>query len=110
MNYLKILIVLFVLLCYGCASDATTWKGCSDCENNATTWKGCTNCENNDTTWHDCFGCIADVKPWQKGNLAKPHMAVEPDALLRAIREQIVTSKESASGGYSVVGGGCGCN
>jgi len=55
-------------------------------------------------------GCAVDIKPWQRGTLAKPHMAVEPDGLQRIIREQVVTSKESASGGYSVVGGGCGCN
>ena len=55
-------------------------------------------------------GCTIDLKPWQRGNLAKTHMAVEPDGLQRTIREQVVTSKESASGGYSVVGGGCGCN
>ena len=57
-----------------------------------------------------CYGCATDVKPWQKGYLAKPHMAIEPDPLERTIREQIVTSKEAASGGYGVVGGGCGCN
>ena len=55
-------------------------------------------------------GCAIDLKPWQRGTLAKDHMAVEPDGLQRIIREQVVTSKESASGGYSVVGGGCGCN
>lgn len=55
-------------------------------------------------------GCAIDLKPWQRGTLAKNHMAVEPDGLQRIIREQVVTSKESASGGYSVVGGGCGCN
>ncbi len=55
-------------------------------------------------------GCATNLKPWQRGNLAKAHMAVEPDTMQRVIREQIVTSKESASGGYSVVGGGCGCN
>lgn len=55
-------------------------------------------------------GCATQVKPWQRGDLAKPHMAIEPDALQRSIREQIVTSKESTSGGYSIVGGGCGCN
>ena len=57
-----------------------------------------------------CTGCAIDIKPWQRGNLAKNHMAVEPDALHRIMREQVVTSNESASGGYSVVGGGCGCN
>ena len=57
-----------------------------------------------------CYGCATNVQPWQKGLLAKPYMAVEPDPLDRTIREQIVTSKEAASGGYGVVGGGCGCN
>ena len=57
-----------------------------------------------------CYGCATNVEPWQKGLLAKPYMAVEPDPLDRTIREQIVTSKEGASGGYGVVGGGCGCN
>lgn len=54
--------------------------------------------------------CATNVKAWEKGDLAKEIMAIEPDALQRAIREQTVTSKEAASGGYSVVGGGCGCN
>lgn len=55
-------------------------------------------------------GCATDIKPWERGYLAKPHMSVEPDPLLRGVREQVVTSKESSSGGFSVVGGGCGCN
>lgn len=55
-------------------------------------------------------GCATDVKPWERGNLARSHMSVEPDPLLRSVREQVVTSKESSSGGFSVVGGGCGCN
>ena len=44
----------------------------------------------------NCYGCATGVKPWERGNLAKPHMAIEPDALQRAIREQLVTSKESS--------------
>ena len=55
-------------------------------------------------------GCAINLKPWERGVLAKTHMSVEPDALQRTIREQVVTSKESSSGGFSVVGGGCGCN
>ena len=57
-----------------------------------------------------CSACATDVKPWERGTLAKDHMAIEPDELERTIREQVVTSKESSSGGYGVVGGGCGCN
>lgn len=55
-------------------------------------------------------GCAVNVKPWERGNLAKEHMAIEPDALERTIFEQVVTSKEASSGGYAIVGGGCGCN
>lgn len=55
-------------------------------------------------------GCAANVKPWERGELAKDYMAVEPDSLMRTIREQVVTSKEASSGGYAVAGGGCGCN
>ena len=57
-----------------------------------------------------CSACATNVKPWERGTLAKPHMAIEPDGLARTIREQVVSSKESSSGGYGVVGGGCGCN
>lgn len=55
-------------------------------------------------------GCATNVKPWERGDLAKDHMAVEPDGMWRTINEQVVTSKEASSGGYSVAGGGCGCN
>jgi hypothetical protein len=55
-------------------------------------------------------GCAANVKPWERGELAKEYMAVEPDSLRRTINEQVVTSKEASSGGYAVAGGGCGCN
>ena len=55
-------------------------------------------------------GCAANVKPWERGELAKDYMAVEPDSLRRTINEQVVTSKEASSGGFAVAGGGCGCN
>jgi hypothetical protein len=55
-------------------------------------------------------GCATNVKPWERGDLAKDYMAVEPDSLQRTINEQVVTSKEASSGGYAVAGGGCGCN
>jgi hypothetical protein len=54
-------------------------------------------------------GCTS-VKPWEKQILAQSHMAIEPDPLDRVLVEQIVTSKEGSSGGFSVAGGGCGCN
>ncbi len=52
----------------------------------------------------------ADVKPWQKGNLSKPVMTFEFDPLESRYQQHIYFSKENASGGYAVGGGGCGCN
>jgi opacity protein-like surface antigen len=54
-------------------------------------------------------GC-AQVQPWEKGNLAKPEMSFESDPLQARFEQHIFFSKENASGGYGVGGGGCGCN
>ena len=53
---------------------------------------------------------LEPVNPWEKGNLAKPHMTFEGDPLDQRFTQHIYGSKESASGGYGVGGGGCGCN
>ena len=58
-------------------------------------------------------GCsfIADVKPWEKGDLAKPIMqegGMHPDVI--KFESHIYFSKEASSGGSGVAGGGCGCN
>jgi Domain of unknown function (DUF4266) len=56
-------------------------------------------------------GCtITPVQPWEKGLLAKPGMRFGPDRLENRYAEHIYSSKEGASGGASVGGGGCGCN
>ncbi len=57
-------------------------------------------------------GCesMPKVQPWQKGNLAKHEMAFDPDALETRFADHTYFSKEGASGGASVGGGGCGCN
>lgn len=59
-------------------------------------------------------GCTAlrggPVAPWEKGWLALPEMGFESDTLRRAAQDKVYTSKESASGGAGVAGGGCGCN
>jgi Domain of unknown function (DUF4266) len=57
-------------------------------------------------------GCaaIGQVKPWEKGVLAKPAMSFEGDRLDSMLTEHVYTSKEAASGGNGVGGGGCGCN
>jgi hypothetical protein len=53
---------------------------------------------------------IQKVEPWEKGNLAKPHMILDADALDIGFTEHTYFSKEAASGGGGVGGGGCGCN
>lgn len=55
-------------------------------------------------------GCAANVAPWERGHLAKPQMALEPKPLDSALMQHTFSSKEAASGGYGVGGGGCGCN
>jgi hypothetical protein len=56
-------------------------------------------------------GCtIAPPKPWQKGVLAKPEMTMAGDVLELKLSEHTYSSKEAASGGFGVGGGGCGCN
>ena len=56
-------------------------------------------------------GCAMNpTQAWEKGVLAKPEMTMNNDPLDQAFTQHIYTSKESASGGYGVGGGGCGCN
>jgi hypothetical protein len=57
-------------------------------------------------------GC-ANFKPpqaWEKGMLAKPEMTMGADPLEQRFVQHAYASKEAASGGYGVGGGGCGCN
>jgi hypothetical protein len=53
-------------------------------------------------------GC-AEISPWERGNLAKPQMALQPQPLQAAFREHVYGSREAASGGSASSGGGCGC-
>lgn len=53
-------------------------------------------------------GCSA-VAPWERGNLAKPQMALDPTPLQSALRNHIYGSREAAIGVDSASGGGCGC-
>jgi hypothetical protein len=50
------------------------------------------------------------VKPWQRDVLAQQKAQLVPDVLENAADEHIYFSKEAASGGQGVGGGGCGCN
>ncbi len=51
-----------------------------------------------------------EVLPRQRGNLALPQMALNPDPLEFGLRQHTAFSKEAAFGGYGGGGGGCGCN
>jgi len=56
-------------------------------------------------------GCATQaVQPWQRGVLAQSEMAWDPDPLLADYRRHVQFSKEAATGGASLGGGGCGCN
>ncbi|MBN1928616.1 MAG: DUF4266 domain-containing protein [Chlorobiaceae bacterium] len=54
-------------------------------------------------------GC-ASVQPWEKQNLSKPAMTFDRDRLEAGYTEHIYSSREAASGGSGIGGGGCGCN
>ena len=50
------------------------------------------------------------VSPWEKGNLARPEMALAYDPLEAKIMEHVYFAKEGSSSSSAVSGGGCGCN
>ncbi len=52
----------------------------------------------------------AEVRPWERGYLAREEMLWDTDALERQLNDHIFFSKEASSGGSSAAGGGCGCN
>jgi hypothetical protein len=54
-------------------------------------------------------GCDT-VQPWQRKTLADYTMRGDRDPMHDAINEHIFFSREMASGGKGVGGGGCGCN
>lgn len=56
------------------------------------------------------LGACTTVSPWERGTLAKPHMALTPNPGQSALRSHLEISREAASGGGTAAGGGCGCN
>ena len=56
-----------------------------------------------------CIGC-ATVNPWQRETLADPILQSDRNVIEMASLDHIFFSREAASGGKSVGGGGCGCN
>jgi len=57
-----------------------------------------------------CAEQLTRVKPYERGNLAKPVMAQNGDPLQKAMTEHAYFSREASFGGGGVGGGGCGCN
>jgi len=53
---------------------------------------------------------IESVKPWERELLAEQKMQLTPDAVEAYLDDHIYFSKEAASGGSGIGGGGCGCN
>ena len=51
-----------------------------------------------------------NVKPWQRETLSDPTMRADRDPIGTAFADHINFSREAATGGRSVGGGGCGCN
>lgn len=54
-------------------------------------------------------GC-ENVKPWQRGALSEYSLRGDRDPLGVTLSEHMFFSREAASGGRGVGGGGCGCN
>ncbi len=50
------------------------------------------------------------VEPWERGIMARQNMSLSPDPVQTGLDEHIYFSKEAATGGNGVGGGGCGCN
>ena len=61
-----------------------------------------------------CQGLLAcawePVKPWERDVLAQRKMQLNPAPVESFLDEHIYFSKEAASGGAGIGGGGCGCN
>lgn len=56
-------------------------------------------------------GCLQAVQPWEREHLTRPEMKWNPGFVEeQAMRDHTYVSKEAASGGASIGGGGCGCN
>ncbi|MEQ1528891.1 MAG: DUF4266 domain-containing protein, partial [Methylococcales bacterium] len=57
-----------------------------------------------------CFmvnlNACAPVQPWERGNLAKPQMALDPYPLQSALRAHNYDSREATAGGNAAQGGG----
>lgn len=51
-----------------------------------------------------------ETLPWQRGKLADYSMRPDRDPLSITLGEHVFFSREAATGGRGIGGGGCGCN
>ncbi len=71
---------------------------------------GCSTMKDVSNAVTDSLFSYEKVKPWQKGELAKEDMQLVDDGVMTYADDHIYFSKEAATGGKGVGGGGCGCN
>jgi hypothetical protein len=57
-----------------------------------------------------CLQACEPVQPWERGDLAKPQMALEPNPTHANLRAHTFASREPGAAETSAAGGGCGCN
>ena len=50
------------------------------------------------------------VRPYERENLARPVMALDPEPGPFALQQHVLSTREGAVGGFGGGGGGCGCN
>ncbi len=56
------------------------------------------------------FSGCAHVHPWERGSLADPTMDADQNPVGAMLADHMWFSREAATGGKGVGGGGCGCN
>ena len=57
-----------------------------------------------------CLCQCSEVLPWQRGKLADYTMRPDRDTVATTLGDHIFFSREAATGGRGIGGGGCGCN
>jgi len=69
------------------------------------------------TRWMAMLACLggllagcATVRPWQRGRLASPCMAVDPPAASGLFQEHVRAVRTGDMHAGAAGGGGCGCN
>jgi len=56
------------------------------------------------------LAACATVRPYQREDLARPVMSLDPDPGQFALYQHVLGVREGSVGGFGGGGGGCGCN